>query len=117
MRKADSTTKALLFALTIGVFGLLVRPSVGGTQAAAVEGSGRSKQYVWGASNFDTALAGNVLEGDWFGTSDETANRKGWGYQLDLAQVAQLVARQARKGWSVHTIGAINSGYYVLFEK
>jgi hypothetical protein len=116
MKTPDLTTKALFFALTLGVFGLLLRP-LAGPSAAAAEVPARTKQYLWGISNSYTAVAGNQVEGDWFGTSDEAGDHKNLGYQLDLDQIAQLASRQARKGWSVHSIGVINHGYYVLFEK
>ena len=110
MRIPDPTTKALLLVLTIGMFGLSLRPLTAETSVAAAQAPARTKQYLWGLTN---------IAGDWVGTSDESASHKDdtLTYSMTLDGVAQLVAKEARKGWSVHTIGGSGNGYYVLFEK
>ena len=110
MVKPDRSVKVMLFICTVALCGLLLR-SVG-LEGRTVADLSRNKQYAWGLQN-QNRQSGSY----WIGTSDDLEGHDGLGYQLDLNEVATLVAAGSRKGWTVHSIVTLNRGYSVLFEK
>lgn len=123
MKKKDNLIKFLFLLVAVNVWGVVTQfisaPKPVAAQTQPNQQTSSIKQYAWGMKKV-TAIPRTLEEERKnlvLALSPDVANGETYSYQLTVAQVDQMTDSAAKKGWRVHTVSPINSGYFVLYEK